>query len=80
MNSTELWFIREMMENGNYKQSQVGISIQDPKFGYHECYLDIDGNVRYLVKYKQWAGGMRPAPEYENVVFYIQKFKRPLDK
>lgn len=75
ISTTEVWFLREMLEGGNFKRTQVGTEVRDPKFGYNECFLDIE-DQRYLVKYKQWANGMRPAPEYENVIFYLQKFKR----
>jgi hypothetical protein len=85
MNSTELWFLREQLDGGNYKRKNIGLEVRDPKFGYNECYIDID-DTRYLVKHKQWAWPKpvpallsgKPSDEYSNVVFFVQKFKKKL--
>jgi hypothetical protein len=82
LNMTELWFLRETLEGGNYKRKNIGLEVRDPKFGYNECYIDI-GDTRYLVKHKQWAWPSLKVTssntdEYSNVVFYVQKYKRKI--
>ena len=76
--TTEIWFLREMLDAGNTKRTKIGFTIQDPKFGYSECHMDFD-DTRYLIKYKEWASQHDDrSREYTNVVFYVQKFKRPI--
>ena len=76
INSTELWFLRETLESGNFKRKNIGMEVRDPKFGYNECEITI-GETRYLIKHKQWAArDWRNPDRDQNIVFYVQKYKR----
>lgn len=76
MNLTELWFLRNTIDSGDGSVSATGeFAVQTTRFGYDECYVDIE-DQRYLVKHKTWVSGeefVRPNP---NVVFYVQKHRK----
>lgn len=76
---TELWFLKEHLSNNNFDNDTVGYTVTTPKFGYSECHVDID-DTRYLVKHKQFAGspGRTQPDTFRNVVFYVQKYKKPI--
>jgi hypothetical protein len=82
MNMTELWFLKESVASGTYDfaTDSAGYTVRTPKFGYDECYIDID-DTRYLVRHRtqisnegaNWGSSVAPN---KNVIFYIQKFKK----
>lgn len=83
MNMTELWFLRHTIDRDEYDLDRDGIQVRaekcGTKFGYDECYIDIE-DQRYLVKHKTWVGGEHLLPPVINIVFYVRKHKNLIGK
>ena len=78
LSMTELWFLRHTIDSGGGVVSPFAeLSVRTPKFGYDECYVDIDDR-RYLIKHKTRAGGTWET--CKNVVFFVRKHKNPIGK
>ena len=79
MSMTELWFFKETIDGGGIDMARTpsGYEVRTPKFGYNECYVNIE-DQRYLVKHRTDAaeshGGSWNGTR--NVVFFVQKHNR----
>jgi len=82
MNMTELWFLRNTIDSGDgtVKIATFGeLTVRTPKFGYDECYIDIE-DQRYLLKHKTWVSSEHFLMPQANIVFYVRKHKNPIGK
>jgi len=78
MSSTELWFFKEHIQSGEYGLKSAGVEVRTPKFGYEECYIDIN-DTRYLVKHRTNAGSIDGTLDGKRrVVFYVRKHKNSI--
>ena len=72
---TELWFLQSIIDSAAGLIEFINPSIQDSKFGYDECYIDI-GDQRYLIKHKTWRLPYTYLGAHDNIIFYVHKFSK----
>jgi len=79
---TELWFLKESIGTKDIEVSSAAgdyfMQVRTPKFGYDECYIDID-DTRYLVKHRTESGPTHGGSwNGINVVFFVRKHKNKI--